>query len=147
MQIIAKNKKAFFDYEILKRFEAGLHLFGSEIKSIREKNVNLSGSYVSMRNNEVYWKNGFIKHWRFASGELPGELRDRKLLLKKKEIREIEKALNEDGGTVIPLVLFIKNGFAKMDIALARGKKKYDKRETIKKRDMEREIEQKIKAR
>lgn len=145
MKIIAKNKRASYDYEILKKYQAGLSLNGSEIKSIREHNVNIKGSFVSIRNGEAFWKSGFIKHWKYSAHEPMEENRDRKLLLHKREIAHLEKALNEKGNTIVPLALGLVRGRAKLEIGLARGKKKYDKRESIKKRDMDRQMQQKDK--
>lgn len=142
MKVIAKNKRAFYDYEILKKYEAGLSLFGSEIKSIREGNVNIKGSFISVRSGEAFWKGGFIKHWRFAGKNTEDEARDRKLLLNKREIVHLEKGLNEKGNTVIPLALGLVRGRAKLEIALARGKRQYDKRQTLKQRDVDKKLRQ-----
>jgi len=142
MKVIAKNKRAFFDYEILERFEAGLSLLGAEIKSIRESNVNIKGSFIIIRGSEAFWKGGFIKRWRYAIDEALDENRNRKLLLRKREILALEKALHEKGNTIVPLELKLVRGKAKLSFGLGRGKKKYDKRESIKKRDQERQMAQ-----
>ncbi len=147
MKIIAKNKRAFYDYEILEKYLAGIELLGSEIKSIRDGHVHLQGSFVSLRSGEAFWKNGYIKHWKFAGDSVPDELRDRRLLLHKKQIVSLEKELAGSRTTIIPLALGLERGHAKLEIALARGKAKYDKRETIKKRDLDREMKQKIRLR
>ncbi len=139
MKIIAKNKRARFDYELLKKYEVGLELRGAEIKSIREGNVHLKGSFLTVRGGEAFWKSGFIKRWRTSSENID-ENRERKLLLHKKEIASLEKGLNEKGNTVVPLELGLVRGKAKMRIALAKGKRKYDKRESIKKREVDRKL-------
>ncbi|MEI7510793.1 MAG: SsrA-binding protein SmpB [Candidatus Peregrinibacteria bacterium] len=138
MKLIAKNKRARFDYEILKIFEAGMVLLGTEIKSIRDHRVSLVGSFISVRDGEAWWKGGTIAPWECAGKTSHTEQRDRKLLLKKSEIKTLEKALNEKGHTVVPLALGLVRGKAKIEIALAKGKKQYDKRETIKQRDIDR---------
>ena len=139
MKVIARNKRARFDYELLKEYETGIKLQGAEIKSIREGNVHLKGSFVSVRSGEVFWKGGFIKRWKTSSDNID-ENRERKLLLHKREIAILEKGLNEKGNTLVPLELGLVRGRAKMRIALARGKRKYDKRESIKKREIDRKL-------
>ncbi len=139
MKVISKHKRARFDYEILKVLEAGLVLLGTEIKSIREHRVSLMGSFISVREGEAWWKGGSIASWECAGKNGHIEHRDRKLLLKKSEIKTLEKALNEKGYTVIPLTLGLVRGKAKLEIALAKGKKQYDKRETLKKKDIDRD--------
>jgi SsrA-binding protein len=137
------NKKAFFNYEILDKLVAGIVLSGAEVKSIRAGRGSLVGAYVSINNGEVYIKNFQIPHWEFSQEKLD-PIRDRKLLLKKREIRRIEKKLEEQGLTMVPLALFFQRGYAKVEIAVARGKKKYDKRHAIKQRDVERRLKGKM---
>lgn len=137
-KIIAKNKRAFFDYEIIKRYQAGLSLVGSEIKSIRDHKVSMLGSFVSIQGGEAYWKGGQIARWESAGQTSHEENRERKLLLHKKEIKSMQKSLDEKGLTIVPLSLGLVNGRAKLEIAIAKGKKQHDKRQTIKKRDLER---------
>lgn len=145
MKIIAKNKKAFFDYEILEKFEAGMVLEGCEIKSIREGNVNLKGSYIILKNGEAWAKGMHISEYKFANQKID-TLRERKLLLKKREIDKIGKTLSEKGVTCSPIAVGIsQKGFAKLEIAIARGKKKYDKRADLKQKDQNREIARKLK--
>lgn len=145
MMIIAKNKKALFDYEILENIEAGLVLQGCEIKSIRERNVNLKGSYVIIRQNEAWIKGMHISPFKFTTFAID-PLRERKLLLKSKEIERISKKLKEQGVACIPIGIGLsKRGFAKINIALAKGKKKFDKRESLKSKDLNRQILRKIK--
>lgn len=111
---------------------------GTEIKSIREHRVSLKGSFISVRSGEVWWKGGQIQPWEH-SGSTGHEInRERKLLLNKREIKKLQKALDEKGFTIVPLALGLSRGRAKLEIALARGRKKYDKRQAIKSRDIER---------
>ncbi len=144
--LIAKNKKAYFDYEILKDFEAGIMLNGSEIKSIRAKNVNLKGSYITEKGNEIWAKDLHISPYKFANDDSLDPLRSRKLLLNRKEIDYILGQLSHPGITSIPLELHLnKKGLAKLKIGVVRGKKKYDKRESIKRKDQNREIARRMK--
>ncbi|QQS58805.1 SsrA-binding protein SmpB [Candidatus Peregrinibacteria bacterium] len=136
-----KNRKAFFDYEILDRLTAGMVLHGSEIKSLRAGRGSFSGAFVSLKSGEAFLKNFNIQPWEFAQEKLNPE-RERKLLLKKQEIERLIKKTEEQGLTVIPLKLFFTRGYAKVEIALARGKRKYDKRQSIKAKDTERRAKQ-----
>lgn len=145
--LIAKNKKAYFDYEILKDFEAGILLNGSEIKSIRAKNVNLKGSYLSETNGEIWAKDIHISPYKFTTEKEVDPLKKRKLLLNKKEIEYITKELKMAGITAVPLELYLNNrGLAKLKIGVVRGKKQYDKRESLKRKDQNREIERGIRG-
>mgnify|MGYP000464289252 FL=1 len=134
-----KNKKAYFDYEILKEYEAGLELFGTEIKSIRKGSVDLRDSFVTIKDNEAYILNMYIAKYDEGNRFNHDERRTRKLLLHKSEIKKLKEARQEDGISIIPLKVYIKKNHAKVLIGLAKGKKLYDKRESIKKRDLERE--------
>ena len=145
MKIIHKNKKAYFDYEILDEFKAGMMLLGSEIKSIRKGNVNLKGAYVSIQNSKAILKGAHISRYAYDSSTDYEPLRDRELLLNKSELHKIENHLNTQGITVVPLAVVLEGKYAKLMIGVARGKKKYDKRESIKKRDTKREIDRAIK--
>ncbi len=140
MKIFAKNRRAKFDYEFLDKFEAGISLTGSEVKSVKAGDVDLSGSYVVVDNNgNVQWLNGTIKKYAFQSMGQHEETRTRQLLLKKREIKKIIENINEKKLTVIPYIIYAKsNGKLKLEILLAKGKNIHDKRETIKKRDLER---------
>ena len=145
MTCIAENKKARFDYEILETFVGGIVLTGHEAKSAKMGRMDLSGSYAILRGGEVYLLNASIHS--FQKGNMPKtyeELRTRKLLFSKKEIREMNGKL-QSGFSLIPLKAFVSHGFIKIEIAIARGKKKTDKRETIKKREVEREIQRGVK--
>lgn len=136
-----KNKKAYFDYFIEKETEAGIELVGTEIKSIRNGSVDLKDSFVHIKNNEAFVINMYIARYEEGNRFNHDERRTRKLLLHKKEILKLKEEVSIEGKSIIPLKLYLKNGKAKLLIGLARGKKNYDKRETIKKRDIEREMQ------
>ena len=133
-----KNKKAYFNYFIEDEYEAGIVLVGTEIKSVRAGSINITDAYIRIKNNEAYIINMFIDKYDSGSIFNPDTTRERKLLLHKKEIRKLLEKAKKDGLTIIPLKVYIKNGKAKLLIGVARGKKMYDKREAIKKRDLER---------
>ena len=135
-----KNKKAYYNYIISDEYEAGIALVGTEIKSIRKGSVNISDSYIRIKNNEAYIINMFIEKYDSGSIFNHETSRERKLLLHKREILKIKEKVVKEGYTLIPLKIYIKNNVAKVLIALAKGKKMYDKREDIKKRDLEREV-------
>ena len=142
-----KNKKAYFDYEILEEIETGIVLKGIEIKSIREGKANLRDSYAIIRNNEVYILNMHISPYEQGNIFNHEETRTRKLLLHKKEILKLRDSLELKGLTLVPLKLYFKGNHAKILLGLARGKKLYDKRESIKKRDNLIEIKKELKSR
>ena len=136
MKIIAKNKKARFNYELLDDYEAGISLLGSEVKSIRSGKVNIGDAYVKEEKNELFIQNMRIANYDFANRENHNPFRIRKLLLHKREIKKIGKKIREGGLTVVPLSIYFNNkGKIKIKIALAKGKKLYDKRQTIKERE------------
>ena len=136
--IEVKNRKAYFDYFILKEIECGIALTGTEIKSIRKGSVNLRDTYARIKNNEVYVINMFIGKYDEGNQFNHDERRQRKLLLHKKEIIKLSQEIKEQGLTLVPLKLYFKNNHAKLLIGLCKGKKLYDKRETIKQRDLDR---------
>ena len=140
IKIIAKNRKANFEYFILDKFEAGLELQGSEIKSIRAGQVSIGEAFVQIENKEAWLINSHVAKYDEASIFNHDPKRKRKLLLHKKEINRIWNDIRQKGVTVISTILYLKDGKAKIEIALAKGKKMYDKRDTIAKRDQEREI-------
>ena len=142
-----KNKKAYFDYEILKEYEAGLELFGTEIKSIRKGSVDLRDSFVTIKDNEAYILNMYIAKYDEGNRFNHDERRTRKLLLHKSEIKKLKEARQEDGISIIPLKVYIKKNHAKVLIGLAKGKKLYDKRDTIAKNDQRRQAEKEFKIR
>ena len=136
-----KNKKAFFEFHILTKYCAGIALLGTEIKSIRNNNANLSDAFCTFKNSELYVKNLHIGELQNAGLNNHVPKRDRKLLLNRLELNKIESKVKEKGITIIPLRLFInKNGKAKIEIALSKGKKLFDKRESIKEKDIKRDI-------
>ncbi len=141
------NRKARFDYEIFDTYEAGIALTGTEIKSIRNGNANIKDCYAIIKNNEAYILNMYIKE--YAEGNIfnHDETRTRKLLLHKKEIYKMRDAIDREGYTLIPLKLYFKGNKAKLEIGVARGKKTYDKRESIKERDIKRDIAKNFKNR
>lgn len=141
MKIIAKNKKAYFNYQLLEKLEVGIVLTGSEIKSIRLGNVSLQDSYIIFTDNEAYIINMNITTYKFSTSYVVDPLRKRKLLLNAREIKKLKQEQKQQNLTVIPIMLYLNNkNKAKLEIALARGKKNYDKRETIKSRDAVRQI-------
>ena len=142
---IADNRKARHDYELYDRYEAGLELKGTEIKSIRRGKVQLKDSYISFYNNEAYIKGMHISPYEFGNIFNHDETRDRKLLLHKKEIRKLYQDTRIKGYTVVPVRLYLSKGLAKLEIALAKGKNLNDKRESQKAKDAKREIEKALK--
>ena len=140
------NKRAKFEYIILDRYTAGIVLFGTEIKSIREGKASLVDSWCQIEHGEMYVKQMHIAEYRFGSYANHEAKRDRKLLLTKRELRKLEKATKDTGKTIIPLVLFInEKGLAKMEIALCQGKHAYDKRQSLRAEDDKREVAQAMK--
>ena len=143
--IINTNKKAHFSYIISDVFLCGVQLKGSEIKSIRAGEVNISEAYCIVSNNEIWIKNMDIAKYKFCNQEDYNPLRLRKLLLQKTEIKKITKLLEEKGMTLIPIKLMLtEKGFAKIEVGVGKGKKIYDKRESLKKRDADLEMRRKI---
>lgn len=141
------NKKAYHDYFILETYEAGIVLQGTEIKSIRVNGANIKDSYAIIKNGEVFLLNMHISHYEQGNIFNHDETRTRKLLLNKREIKKIKEKIDLDGNTLVPLKLYFKNGKAKILIGIAKGKKNYDKRETIKERDIKREMAKNFKNR
>jgi SsrA-binding protein len=139
-----KNKKASFDYEFIEEIIAGIKLIGGEIKSIRKSETNLKDSFCYIKNNELY-SDFHISEYKYSSYNNYEPNRPKKLLVTKSQLKKIKKAISEKGLTVVPYILFIDDrGFAKLKIEIARGKKVYDKRETIKQKDVERNLKNKI---
>ena len=147
MKILAENKKAYFNYQILEKFEGGISLIGQEVKSIKTRGMNLAGSYVVLKNEEVFWIGARISPYQPKN--IPPDYnpeRSRKLLLKKSEIKYLIGKTQQKGLTLIPLLIYTKNGKIKIEFGLAQGRKKFDKRDLIKKREVEREIERALKG-
>ena len=142
----ATNRKARFDYEILSTLEAGIELFGHEVPSVRAGQVTLEGSYVIVRGGEAYLTNASIKPYQMKNTpEDYDPMRVRRLLLNKNQIAEIADATDRDGLTVVPISMYNKGKVVKVEVAIARGKKKGDKRETMKRRESDREIRREMK--
>lgn len=134
-----KNKKAYFNYFVESEIEAGIALVGTEIKSVRKGSVDLSDSYIRIKDNEAFVINMFIDTYNEASIFNHNSTRERKILLHKKEIKKLSETREKDGYSLIPLKMYFKNGKAKLLIGICKGKKIYDKREAIKERDLKRE--------
>ncbi len=147
IKVIATNRKASHEYHLHDAFEAGLVLVGSEIKSIRAGNVSLREGFVAFEGGEAWLVNVHIAQYDPASSQNHDPRRRRKLLLHRREIDRLRSRVQEKGFTIVPTRLYLKDGRAKIEIALARGKKLYDKRETIAKRDSKRQVERAIKDR
>ena len=145
MKIIYKNKKAYFDYEVLDEFKAGIMLIGPEIKSIRKGDIDLKSAYISLQNGKPILKGANIPRYKYDNSEVYEAFRDRELLLNKSEINKITNHLNTQGVTVIALAVGLEGKYAKIQIAVARGKKQRDKRESIKKREATRQISRAMK--
>ena len=140
-QIVNTNKKAFHDYTIFEKYVAGIVLTGTEIKSIRQNAINLKDSFCRVEDGEIFLYNCHISPYDKGNRNNHEEKRTRKLLLTKKEILKIHNKIKKDGYTIIPLEIFLTKGFAKIEIALAKGKKLYDKREDISKKSQKREMD------
>ncbi len=144
--VCIKNKRAEFDFLLFDKFTAGIVLTGTEIKSIRAGKASLVDTYCIVQNREVWVKNMYVAHYEQGSYNNHIERRERKLLLNRKEIRRIEQTVKNPGFSVVPTLLFIdENGLAKLDIYIVRGKKEYDKRQTLKAKDDRREIDRQFK--
>jgi len=141
-----RNRKARHEFQIDDTYEAGIALKGTEVKSLRAGKASLNESFAYFRSGEIWLKNMYIKPYEHGSYNNHDERRERKLLLKRKEIREIDKAISQKGKTLVPLKLYFKGGYAKLLIGLATGKRKYDKREDIKEKDVRRELDRKVKG-
>jgi SsrA-binding protein len=146
MPTLAKNKKAYHDYHILEDFEAGIVLNGDEVKSIKKSQANLKGAYVDVEKDEAYLNEAHVSHYKFSSKKEQEPTRKRKLILHKKEIYKIEGQINEKGTTAIPLEFYTKKGLIKIKIGICRGKKLYDKRADLKKKDQKIEIDRQLKS-
>jgi SsrA-binding protein len=145
VKLVARNKKARFNYELSDRYEAGLVLKGTEVKSLRLGQAQLTDSYAKLKNGEAWLVSCTIKPYPFAYYDNHAPERPRKLLLHKKELHKIGVKVKEQGLSLIPLAIYFKRGKAKVELALAKGKKLHDKRQTLKKRDQQREMERAFK--
>ena len=140
-KLICQNKKAWYNYSIEDTYEAGIVLLGTEVKSLREGRANLGDSYGKIKNGEVFLVDAHISPYSYANQFNHDPLRTRRLLLHKREIRRLIGKVQEKGFTLIPLRLYFSNGKAKVELGLAKGKRLYDKRETLKRKTMERDME------
>ena len=140
-KLICQNKKAWYNYFIEDKYEAGISLLGTEVKSLREGKANLGDSYGKIKNGEIFLVDAHVSPYTHGNRFNPDPLRTRKLLLHKREIRRLIGKVQEKGFTLIPLRLYFSNGKAKVELGLAKGKKLFDKRETIKRKTMERDME------
>jgi len=147
MKVVASNRKAYHDYTLFDTYEAGIALTGTEIKSVRAGRANLRDSYVQIKSGQAWLMNVHISPYLAGSRENPDPRRDRKLLLHSREIVRLQSAIQEKGLTIVPLRLYLKNNRAKVEIALARGKKLYDKRQALAKRETQRLVQQELKSR
>lgn len=145
MKIVATNRKATHDYFIEQKFEAGIKLLGTEIKSIRASKVNINDAFVQIKNEEIFIINMHIGKYEFGNINNHDETRTRKLLLHKKEIFKLESRIKEEGYSVIPLKAYIEKGLVKVEIAIAKGKKNYDKRQDLKEKDSQLRIKKVLK--
>jgi SsrA-binding protein len=146
-RVIAENRKAFHDYHILDRWEAGIALLGTEVKAIREGRVNLRDSFARVDRGEVWMENVHISPYSHRGYADHPERRSRKLLLHRHEIQKLVGQVNEKGMTLVPLEMYFKNGRVKVVVGLAKGKRAHDKRETIRRREVERETRAAVKQR
>lgn len=144
-KLIAENRKARFNYFIEDSFECGLALEGSEVKSIKAGNLSFPDSFADIENGQVWLRNVHITPWKFAGNFAPAIDRKIRLLLHRDQIKRLERKINEKGYTLVPLDFYLKNGFVKLTLGLCRGKKQFDKRETVKARDLERETAREFK--
>jgi len=146
MGILAKNRRAAFDYKLLDKYNAGIVLTGQEVKSVKTGHISLKGSFVTLKNNELYLTNAAIPPYKHA-GELKNydSSRSRKLLLKKSEIKSLIGKIRARGLTLVPIQVYTKKSLIKLQFAVARGKKQYDKRENIKKKETQRKIKRTLK--
>ena len=144
-QIAASNRKAYHEYHILDKYEAGIELFGTEVKSLREAQANLKESYVIVRKNQAWISGMHINRYSNTGHEGHDPTRNRRLLLNKREILKIKQSIDQKGLTVVPLKLyFSQNGWAKVEIGLAKGKKIFDKKSSIKERDIKRDMQREL---
>lgn len=146
-KVLAVNRKALFDYHVDRRIEAGIALLGTEIKSVRDGQINLRDGYARVEGGEVWLRNVHIAPWSHASRENHDPTRPRKLLLHRAEISVLAGQVSQKGYTLVPLRLYVKNGVAKVELGLARGKRRYDKRQAIKEREVARELRAAVRRR
>ncbi len=144
VEIITTNRRAYFDYEIIDVYIAGIELKGPEIKSIRNRHVNINSAFIKIENSQAFIYGMQINPYQYNTSLMLDPFRVRKLLLTKKEIKKLATQTEKRGFTIIPLELFLKNGWAKLKIAVAKGRKKYNKKEIIKERDIQRQTKKEL---
>lgn len=147
MKLLANNKKAFHDYHVLDKYECGIVLKGTEIKSIRAGKVNIKDSYCSFRHGELFVVGMHVSKYNHGNIFNHDETRNRKLLLHKRELVKLENKVNQESLSIVPLKVYIEKGLCKLEIALAKGKKTYDKRQSLKEKDMKKRMDKAIKER
>jgi SsrA-binding protein len=145
MPTLAKNKKATFNYDLIEKFEGGLVLAGSEVKSAKAGQINMQGAYLTIRDNELWLRKMHISPYKKAGDKNAPPERDRKVLVHKRELKKLIGKKDAQGLTFVPISVYTKGDLVKLSFALARGKKKYEKREDIKKKDIKRQIDREIK--
>ncbi len=145
IKVIATNKKAHFDYEILEVFEAGIELIGPEVKSIRDGHISLKESFASVKDNQIWLNNAHVSPYKPAAANNAEPTRARRLLLKKGEITELISKVQTAGYTIVPVKIYFSHGLIKVEVALARGKKQHDKRNVIKNRELDIETRRELK--
>lgn len=145
IKVVADNKKARFDYELLETFEAGIELFGPEVKSIKDGHISIKEAYVVPTGSELFLINAHVSPYNPAAHENSEPKRSRRLLLKRTEIDHLIGGAQAGGHTIVPVKIYLSHGLVKLEIALARGKKLHDKRETLKQRDIDRDIAKELK--
>jgi SsrA-binding protein len=143
-EIVATNRRARFDYEIIETYTAGIALLGPEIKSVRLKHINLNSAFAKIENDEVFLYGAQISAYEFNTIKSIDEFRTRKLLLKRNEIRRIKAQTEKKGYSLIPLEMFLEHGWAKIKLAVARGRKRYDKKEYLKEKDIQRQTRKEL---
>lgn len=141
MKLITNNKKAFHDYFISDLFEAGIVLEGSEVKSIRGGGVSLNDSFVNVKDGEIFLRNAYIKPYENTGAFVPDSRKTRKLLMHRAEIDKLERKIKEKGFSLVPTKMYFKDGRIKVEIGVAKGKKLYDKRETLKEKSIQKDID------
>lgn len=146
-KIYSENKKGYFNYNILEEYEAGIVLSGSEVKSIRARNISLKEAFATIKDGEIWLTNAHIAKYKYSNEQNYNPTRPRKLLLNRSEINKIIGKMSEKGKTLVPLKIYDKKGKIKVLLGVGQGKKKYDKRETLRRRDIDREAERDLKER
>lgn len=145
IKVICNNKKAYHNYFISETYEAGIQLVGSEVKSVKSGGVSINDAFIYIKNNEVYLKNAYIKPYEKTSVFPHNELRNRKLLLHDYEIAKLVKQVDVKGFTLVPIKVYLKNGLIKLELGLAKGKKLYDKREVLKQKTINSQMQRELK--